>query len=58
MKGNRNMIKTILSILLIGILLIFGSCTKEKTNITDYQYMYDEMVDVFCQRFRKFCDLK
>ena len=52
------MIKTILSILLIGILLIFGSCTKEKTNITDYQYMYDEMVDVFCQRFRKFCDLK
>ena len=41
------MIKTILSILLIGMLLFFGSCTKEKTDIADYQYMYDGMVDVW-----------
>ena len=36
--------RTIAVLLLICLLLVMCGCTKEKTSITDYQYMYDGIV--------------
>ncbi len=36
--------KILLLFLTVSIILTFGSCAKERTGISDYQYMYDGMV--------------
>lgn len=43
-KGGENMKKVLISVLIISLLFTLCGCSKERTNISDYQYMYDGIV--------------